>query len=110
MDGVRNAPPFWNDARLRVGSPLDDGAAPLGADLFALVIAKAGHQIAILDLEAGHNGEQPAVAPAIRKKKDTGGATVRGLASGEESGRMTEAELSRIIANEIYEVLYGSTD
>ena len=56
------------------------------------------------------SGEQPAVAPAIRKKKDTGGATVRGLASGEESGRMTEAELSRIIANEIYEVLYGSTD
>ena len=34
--------------------------------LFALVIAKAGHQIAILDLEAGHNGEQPAVAPALR--------------------------------------------
>ena len=51
---------------LRVGSPLDDGAAPLGADRFALVIAKAGHQIAILDLEAGHNGEQPAVAPALR--------------------------------------------
>ena len=48
---------------LRVGSPLDDGAAPLGADRFALVIAKAGHQIAILDLETGHNGEQPARRP-----------------------------------------------
>lgn len=55
-------------------------------------------------------GDQPSVAPAIRKKKDTGGATVRGLASGEESGRMTEAELSRMIADEIYEVIYGSTD
>ena len=38
--------------------------APL--DLFALVIVELGHQIGIRDLEAGHNGQQPAVAPALR--------------------------------------------
>ena len=80
----------------------------------AVLEAAGGVEIAP-DVKTGRTkavgaGDQPAVAPAIRKKKDTGGATVRGLASGEESGRMTEAELSRIIANEIYEVIYGSTD
>ena len=79
------------------------------------VLEDAGGVTVMSDIKTGRtkaagSGDQPAIAPAIRKKKDTGGATVRGLASGEESGRMTEAELSRIIANEIYEVLYGSTD
>jgi len=63
--------------------------------------------------------DQPAVEPALRGKKDTKKHTVRGLARGvgsdvgpagakPEGGRMTESELANMIANEIFEVIYGS--
>ena len=58
--------------------------------------------------EAASPSDQPAVAPAIRGKKDTKGHTMRGLAGGEEGGRMTESDLADMIADQIFEVLYGS--
>ena len=69
--------------------------------------------------EAAAPADQPAVAPGIRGKKDTKGHTMRGLARGvgsdvgplgakPEGGRMTESDLADMIADQIFEVIYGS--
>ena len=90
------------------------------------VLEAAGGVEISKDVKTGRTGASPAkdqkaTASAIRGKKDTKGQTMRGLARGvgsdvgpvgakPEGGRMTESALAQLIADEIYEVLYGTTD
>jgi hypothetical protein len=92
-----------------MGSPYTEDSDIMGA--VEVIEAAGGVEVKVGEggaPEAAAPADQPAVAPAIRGKKDTKGHTMRGLAGGEEGGRMTESDLADIITAEIFEVIYGS--
>ena len=51
---------------LRVGCHVDDGVATRGAEGSAPLLRNLVHDIGIVELPAGQNGEQPAVADSLR--------------------------------------------
>jgi len=103
-----------------MGSPYTEDSDIM--DAVAVIEAVGGVEVKVGEggaPEAAIPADQPAVAPGIRGKKDTKGHTMRGLARGggtdigplgakPEGGRMTESDLADMIADQIFEVIYGS--